>query len=307
MNLDSNFKFTSVSGKITEAKANPLAPIDILLGTWLGHGFNQIWRPQFGAPGQDHFLELNETTEKLEFDRIPGDIPNRGMVQQNINLHGLRFLQQVKDAHVLDSGRPAGIHVENGMWLTVPQTGNPQEAATVVRMGSVPHGTAFVAQGTASPDANGGPQITTVSITPFGIGNPANLVQFSESTLKNPSQFRTASQDIPNVTQAMVDNPNVVLTQAITGQNIISTRTLQIFTAPLAPAATSGGISNIAFLSGGAEPNAQAAQMEATFWIETVTLPDGSHKTQLQYSQKVLLNFKGLSWPHVSAATLIKI
>lgn len=29
------------------------------------------------------------------------------------------------------------------------------------------------------------------------------------------------------------------------------------------------------------------------------------HSTQIQYSQKVLLNFAGLSWPHVSVATLV--
>jgi hypothetical protein len=28
--------------------------------------------------------------------------------------------------------------------------------------------------------------------------------------------------------------------------------------------------------------------------------------TQIQYSQTVLLNFRGLSWPHVSVATLIQ-
>ena len=27
--------------------------------------------------------------------------------------------------------------------------------------------------------------------------------------------------------------------------------------------------------------------------------------TQIQYSQQVLLNFAGLSWPHVSVATLV--
>ncbi|WP_165359408.1 hypothetical protein [Lichenibacterium minor] len=27
--------------------------------------------------------------------------------------------------------------------------------------------------------------------------------------------------------------------------------------------------------------------------------------TQIQYTQKVILNFAGLSWPHVSVATLV--
>jgi hypothetical protein len=49
-----------------------------------------------------------------------------------------------------------------------------------------------------------------------------------------------------------------------------------------------------------------AAQMDAIFWIETLQESDGAIKHQLQYSQKVTLNFNGLSWPHVSVATLIK-
>jgi hypothetical protein len=69
-----------------------------------------------------------------------------------------------------------------------------------------------------------------------------------------------------------------------------------------------GGVENIAFLLGAAPgnaPNADAAQMTATFWIEKVKL--GSRDfLQLQYTQTVLLNFNGLSWPHVSVATLRK-
>ncbi|MHC1560000.1 heme-binding protein [Actinomycetospora sp. C-140] len=91
--------------------------------------------------------------------------------------------------------------------------------------------------------------------------------------------------------------------------------------------------------------NANAAQMGAIFWVEvireTITVPaldpgqpvivdgDASHGdpvatfsvtsaegtsaptekevvyTQIQYTQQVLLNFNGLSWPHVSVATLV--
>jgi hypothetical protein len=51
--------------------------------------------------------------------------------------------------------------------------------------------------------------------------------------------------------------------------------------------------------------NANAAFMSAIFWIETVQGPKGSF-LQLQYVQTVLLNFQGLSWPHVSVGTLLK-
>lgn len=48
--------------------------------------------------------------------------------------------------------------------------------------------------------------------------------------------------------------------------------------------------------------NANARQVDATFWIQT--LADDS--LQLQYTQRVLLSFSGLSWPHVTVATLKK-
>ncbi|HXB06166.1 MAG TPA: heme-binding protein [Puia sp.] len=319
MEFKQGFTLTSVSNPIPKTAAvDPFAPISIFLepgkniGNWEGKGFNQIWRPLFGTPGQDRFLELNETLETLGFDQIPGDIPNRGLLQPDINLHGLRYLQQIADANVLDANKkPSGIHVEPGIWLTVPPTTNPLDGPTLVRMGNIPHGTNFVAQGVAFPVINGAPTFQPVSITPFKIGQPSQLIQFPESTLTTVTNFRTPQKDRPNVTQAMVDNPNTVLADAIAGKKIVSTTTFHVSTIPAPPASPSsgGGEDNIAFLLGGAPgnaPNAQAAQIEAIFWIETEELPGGKQQTLLQYSQRVLLNFNGLSWPHVSVATLIK-
>jgi hypothetical protein len=48
-----------------------------------------------------------------------------------------------------------------------------------------------------------------------------------------------------------------------------------------------------------------AASVDAIFWIETVQGDGGAPDSlQLQYSQRVLLNFNGLSWPHITVATL---
>ena len=58
------------------------------------------------------------------------------------------------------------------------------------------------------------------------------------------------------------------------------------------------------FLSAGG-PNAHAATVSATFWIERVRDKDGNEFDQLQYTQRVLLNFNGLNWPHVTVATLV--
>jgi hypothetical protein len=306
MDVLQDFYLTSVSGRIAYSQPDPLGPLADLVGTWKGRGFNQIWRPFNGS--QDRFLELNETLETLEFDEIPGDIPNRGFLQADINLHGIRYLQQIQDAHVLGpNGKPAGIHIEPGLWINAPQTTNPQDAPTVARMANIPHGTSMVAQGSSPPVINHAPPIGPASITPFTIAPPHTPIQFPEANLGTPSQFRTPPGDIPNVTQAMVNNPNLVLSQAIAGKNIVSTTTLRISTTPLNPPTSGGGTDNIAFLQGSsAGPNAQAASVEAIFWIETVKEANGATKHLLQYTQTVLLNFNGLSWPHVSVATLEK-
>ena len=307
MNILAEFQLTSVSGRIAQLAPDPFSPIDQLVGTWKGRGFNQIWRPFHGT--QDRFLELNETTETLQFDLIPGDIPNRGLLQADTNLHGIRYLQQVQDAHVLGpNGKLAGIHIEPGLWLTVPDTTNPQNPKTVARLANIPHGTSLVAQGSALAVLNGAPNFAPASFTPFTIAPPHTPINFPETNLGVPTQFRTPPADIPNVTQAMVNNPNVVLAQGAAGKNITSTTTLKISTVPLNPPATGGGTSNIAFLQSAAGgPNALAAEMDAIFWIETIKEPNGAIRQQLQYSQTVLLNFNGLSWPHVSVATLEKV
>ena len=310
MELKPDFRLTSVSHPILQQPANLYEPIDILLGKWKGKGFNQIWRPHFGGPpGQDRFLELNETIETINFETIPGEIPNRGLLQADINLHGIRYLQQIQDANALGPGGQhfPGIHIENGMWLTIPLDDSINPPKTIARMASIPHGTSIVAQGSALPIINSAPQFAVADITPFVIGDPAQLVHFPESTLTNVSAFRTPAADIPNVTQAMVDNPNTILENAIAGLDIISTSTLKVSTIPLNPPPTGGGTSNISFLQGAAGgPNAQSIQVDAIFWIETVANPNGTKRTLLQYSQRVLLNFNGLSWPHISVATLEK-
>jgi len=285
---------------------NPLGPLASLAGTWGGTGFNVIWRPDH-TPGQDRFLELNLTNESLQFDAISGPIPNRGLVQPDINMFGLTYLQQISDANL-----NAGLHVEPGIWAVVPKTSDPKEGPTVVRMGSIPHGTTILAQGTAA-SKSGAPTIPAADIRPFPVGSPANRFQFPEQTLTNPTNFRSPPAQIVGITQAMVNDPNSVLRSAIHGQQILHTTTLQISTdAALTLDGQSttntpvgGGTANTAFLAGAADgPNAASARVDATFWIETVT--GTPNFLQLQYTQLVLLNFNGLSWPHITVGTLKK-
>ena len=278
------------------AAPNPLGRLTELAGKWSGTGFNVIWRPN-SVPGQDRFLQLNLTTEKLEFETIPGEIPNRGLLQGDINMFGLTYLQQISDTNL-----KAGLHIEPGIWAHVPKTTNPAEPVTLVRMASIPHGTTIVAQGvsTRTPAA---PEIPKVSIKPFAIGSPTDTFDFDEQDLSKPSKFRTPKAGLVGVTQKMVNDPNSVLRAAIAHQTITSTAALTVSTKhkPI----LGGGTANTAFLQGGPDgPNAVAATVTSTFWIERVQ--GTPNFLQLQYTQRVLLDFNGLSWPHITVATLRK-
>jgi hypothetical protein len=276
--------------------ASPLGPLAGLVGKWSGRGFNIIWRPNHTA-GQDRFLELNVTSEQLEFTAISGPIPNRGLLQPDINMFGLTYLQQISDANL-----NAGLHIEPGLWAAIPKTSNPNVPPTVARLASIPHGTTIVAQGTASTSA-AAPVIPNTSIKPFSIGQPTPEFDFPEQTLTTQTSFRTSGAGLTGVTQAMVNNPNSILQAAIAGQHITATTTLHV-TSTDTPV-PGGGTANTAFLKGGPQgPNAVAASVNATFWLET--LQGQTAPTQLQYAQTVLLNFNGLSWPHITVATLRK-
>jgi hypothetical protein len=242
-----------------------------LAGSWSGQGFNAIWRPHTGA--SDHFLELNLTNDQIDIDIIPGDIPNRGLNQHDINLRGLRYLQQISD---------------------------PKEPPTIARLASIPHGTTILIQGQAT-SATGGPDIPAVSLTPFSIGQPNSPIQFDEQKLSNTTGvFRTSGVGLTGITQAMLNNPNSVLTKAA---NVASTTRLHVTST--AGTITGGGTSNTSFLVGAKDgPNADAAHVVSTFWLQT--LQGDTEPKRLQYSQTVLLNFAGLSWPHITVATLTK-
>src|SRR5580693_8086326 len=86
--------------------AGPLGPLAGLAGKWTGRGFNVIWRPNHTPSSQDRFLELNVTSDQLEFTPISGPIPNRGLLQPDISMFGLTYLQQISDANL-----NAGLHI----------------------------------------------------------------------------------------------------------------------------------------------------------------------------------------------------
>jgi hypothetical protein len=180
-------------------------------------------------------------------------------------------------------------------------------------MGSIPHGTTINLQGVAFQV--GQPQFDVSSITPFQIGSPddgqSGLVPFPEEDFTQDSPSRTDRVRVASLTPEKLKNPNLFLSEAIAKQTIVKTTVLQL--SSVAPDPTirppspdvGGGVANIAFLEGKGSPpsggpNAVAKPVTTTFWIEE--LADGSW--QLQYTQRVLLSFNGLSWPHVTVATL---
>ena len=250
----------------------PLGPLEKFIGSWTGLGFNTIFRPsQPAVSGSDNILQLNVTTESLVFSSGLGSIPNRGEVQPDIFLNGISYLQTVND--VTTPGEVVGL------WISVPPTTDPAiTSPSLVRMGSIPHGTTILAQGT-SATITGAPTIPTVDITPTTSGGVK--IKFPSQTASDSNTFRIpkvlpvpgSSLDLADW-QAMLADPNAVLRNAISGQTITSTTIIEIASPPSAPF-VGGGVQDIAFLLGNTSPNANANKFRATFWIETVsfTLP----------------------------------
>ena len=247
------------------------------------------------------------------FTRINGPIPNRGLAMADIDMFGLTYMQQISE-----SSTGAGLHIEPGIWATVPQTTDPSEPASVVRMASIPHGTVILAQGVAQV-LQGGPQnIPNNNILPFFFGSPApansdfnSVAQtFTELNLSQPTQFRFVA---PGVTQNIVKNPNSVLQDALQSSlqgTTMKSRTFLHVATDHSSINAGGGTANTAFLATSGNPpggNAKATQAQATFWIETIAGTGGQpDKHQLQYTQLVMLDFNGIHWPHVTVGTLVK-
>jgi hypothetical protein len=253
-----------------EKHLHQLGPLRELSGAWVGHGFNTVSLPDFDNPSgaQPFRVKLNATREILEFTKIGGTVPNRGSKGQlDINLFGLR---------------------------RVPETKVPVQPETVVRMGSIPHGTTILAQG-FSLTVQSGPRFDVASTTPMKgtvpITNPTYLAPFSAATLP------------PGFHPTFLQNPNLALQADILGQNIVETTVLVISTsAKPDKQLLAGNIGNIPFV----DSNAKITSLDATFWIEKVQQSDEHVFMQLQYTQTIILDFLDIRWPHISVATLLK-
>lgn len=291
-----------------------LGVLNDLIGTWVGPGFNLIEVPNMnqakpGPPPADKFkIILNSTAETFTFSPIGGGIINRGNAQSDIEFMGLHYLQQVDDVN-LPSGQN-GIHLETGLFLNLPSGTDPVVQPSIARLGSIPHGDSLLAQGTFFT-VDGGPQFEIADPTPFFIVDGKRQNDVSETYL---SQLKNAVAPL-GIPQDVIMNPNILLENAIKGQNITKTVVILLDANPIDGVANQGvtgqigGITNIPFVN----VNANANSLSAIFWIETVQNTDGTTFLQLQYTQTVILDFPvfapdgsvvEIKWPHISVATL---
>ena len=288
----------------TDTIQTQLGPLSELPGTWIGKGFNLVSLPD-KQDNKPFRLMLNATMETLTFAPIGGPIPNRGSQQGDIFFLGLHYAQQVSDAVTNE-----GILFEPGLWLNLPATTVPAAQPTVARLGTIPHGDALLSQGDFFT-IDGPPQIDAIDSTPFQL-DPKTGARVNETSAAYLAPF-TSTKPPAGVPAGAIANPNLLLTNAIKGQKIVSTVTLVVNAnpvggingTPIAPPGKQdpvGEIANIPFVT--ANPNANG--FSAIFWIETIQGQAGNQFLQLQYTQTVLFDFLGIKWPHISVATLLK-
>jgi len=278
------------------ASAVNLGPLQNLSGFWEGTGFSLIARPDFSdASPHGFFIELNQLRETIEFTTIGSPVFNRGSRQDDIAIYGVTYLHRVTDGVTGEA-----LHIEPGLWLTIPATTEPRADASIARLATIPHGNAIATVGfTEEVVPDGLPVIPPASTVPFPIGSqappPGTPNPFPEYDLSVPSGARTVPAPA-GITQAVIDDPNVLLREVLEGQSLTHITRLITSTNP------AGGIGNIPFIVA----NAETPTLDSVFAIEAVRGPQGREYLQLQYSQTALLNFDGLSHPHVTVGTLVK-
>ncbi|HYI47259.1 MAG TPA: heme-binding protein [Allosphingosinicella sp.] len=255
-----------------------------LAGNWHGaNGFNMI-----AVPNQEGGFELLVASyaENLIINKVPATTPNRGLTV----IENIPTLQYSTTISELLNG--ALMHVEGGFW----EVSNPElnDGFDVFRIASVPHGNAVEAMGTSSVTA--GPPVIDVTLNGLPTGALPDLRGYTDDYLF-PFKYADFSPEFPNKTLvAFLEN------QEKNGLKVTSTVTLQVSTL------NKGGIANIASLAANANPT----QFDATFWLETLEDEHGNTYRQLQYSQRVLIEFpiksdspgQTIVWPHINVNTL---
>jgi hypothetical protein len=296
-------------------------------------------------PNSDNILELNLTSETLSFSPSLGAIPNRGTTPQpDINLNGIPYLQKVNDITIHGESVgihfEPGIWIHVPATTVPPQKETVARMASIPHGTTIEAQGTFVT--IAGPPTIPSVDMTPFAINPPH--NKIKFPSQTASDPKTPRIPQDLSSFIAagTITQAILDDPNSLLRAHISKQKITQTTTIDISTAP-PPVPLGGGTDNIAFLQPNAlavqmsalfwietveekilvpphlpghPPHLISAkasvpgQKTASF---SVTPPVALnqpreitvHFTQIQYTQRVMLNFKGLTWPHISVNTLV--
>lgn len=262
--------------------------LEKLVGKFEGNGFNTILRPQNGANGQglsDNLFEMNFTQETLTFVdwKVLGDVPNRGSdAQEDVNLRGVPYTQEIKDLANGATGRPdlpfkeaPGIHFEQGLFMRTPaltpftdaptfKTKGPAILGpTITRMASIPHGTTINAQALEpTGEVDGAPQFGDLKSTiifpfPLNATDPiaSRLSIFPQTIFDNdtvvkdrlPLNFK-AFKDAKTINVDQHNNPNNYLKDNNDKKNIIKHVTFTVSTQPKLDL-WGGGTDNIAQLA----------------------------------------------------------
>jgi hypothetical protein len=262
-----------------------------LVGNWHGaNGFNLI-----AVPNQKGSFELliDPYIEELVIEKVPATTPNRGLTVVE-NIPTLRYSTTISETA---DPKESLMHVESGFWELTTQPGR-NAGYDIFRIASVPHGNAVEAMGTSS--------VTTEVLPDFGLGLSAiplgdlpTTNGYTDLYIGEP-KYPDFSPIAPNLTLK-----NHLEKQIAEGFQVLKTVTLQVSTR------NKGGLSNIASI----RTNANATEFDATFWIETLQDKDGHVFRQLQYSQRIMIEFpidtdlpgQTIAWPHVNVNTLTLI
>eukprot|EP01084_Bolivina_argentea_P060766 111029_1 len=291
-----------------------------LAGTWINQknealGLNIISLPAPGLSPTATGAKVAFTplifpyTETLNFT-LSGGARNRGGLNEQFN-GVVQYNQIVKDT----KGKVQ--HVENGMYLFLDnihvglnkgsnkidsKDDNKDDNKAVedvpfkpkfayCRSGTVPHGNSLMLFGNELVEISGPPKFDKVidilnPVDPAGTMGKTGQLGYTERLTYpgNPLQ------------------PITTLQNAIKGQKIINTITLQL------SASNQGTIvNNTPFI----KKFANATEMDFVLWLETVEENDGTYVLQLQYAQRIMLEFGFttdgktiIKWPHITVNTL---
>jgi hypothetical protein len=274
-------------------------------------------------PGRpiDYRLLVNRFNEELRFSTVDDDVPNRGVSSdrsRNVDqfLVALDYEQKISQTAVADRpaskihGQPGdAIHHEPGLFLNmVDNPTTPVNTLPLARLGTIPHGDALLALGTARErEGNDPPVIPQFPGLPVGV--PPNLASPYLEPYRFFNQNRFEGVYDPTKPTELLDRRFFAGTPfADDPANKIKKTTEFVFDTTFG----SGGIHNIPFVIN----QANATEMKFQMWIFEMEAKDsaGDPVLILQYAQLVFLDFfprfgePGLiRWPHVSINTLIKI